>query len=111
MQQSSSLNEAQTLLTDRQTFLKLITSVLTARSFAVVPEITLLRLSGDASLLPHLVDLRHAQFRVQSKEQTPVLDGQVVLLPVPQLLQVLVVDGRERIHAVDGRRWRRGYHP
>ena len=47
------------------------------------------------------MDLRHAQFGVQSEEEPSVPNGQVVLTPVPKILQVLVVDGGERIHAGD----------
>lgn len=76
--------------------------ILTAGSFTIVPEVPLLRLLRPACFLPHLVDLRHAQFGVQAKEEASVQDGQVVLVPVPQVLQVLVVDGVECVHADDG---------
>lgn len=84
-------------------------NLLTAGSFAVVTEIALLRLHGDACLVPHLVDLRHAQLRVEVEKQAPIQNGQVVLIPVPQVLQALVVDGGERVHPDDGRRQVRGY--
>lgn len=84
-------------------------NLLTAGSFAVVTEIALLRLHGDARLVPHLVDLRHAQLGVEVEKQAPVQNGQVVLIPVPQVLQALVVDGGERIHPDDGGRQMRGY--
>lgn len=70
-------------------------NVLTACSFTVVAEITFHWLHGYACLFPHGVDLRHAQFGVQTEEQTTGLNTQVVLIPVPQVLQVLVVDGGE----------------
>lgn len=73
--------------------------ILTAGSFAVVAEVALLGLHSYARLLPHLVDLRHAQFRVLTKEETSVQNCQVVLVPVPKILQVLVVDGGERVHS------------
>lgn len=77
---------------------------LTAGSFAVVAKVSLLRLPRHARLVPHLVDLGHAEFGVEAEEETPVDDRQVVLIPVPQILQVLVVDGGERVHADNGRR-------
>lgn len=52
----------------------------------------------DARLLPHLADLGRAELRVGSKEQRPCLDGEVVLLPVPKILELLVVKCREGIH-------------
>lgn len=84
--------------------------VLTAGSFTVVTEVTLLWLHSDARLIPHGVDLGHAEFGVLSEEETSSPNSQVVLTPVPQKLQVLVVDGGERIHADDGRRSRGGYN-
>lgn len=79
-------------------------SILTAGSFSIVTEITLLRFRSYARLLPHGVNLRQAEFLVFTKEETSGPNGQIVLIPVPQGLQVLVVDGGERIHAGDGRR-------
>lgn len=72
---------------------------LTAGPVAVVAEVAFLRLHGYARLFPHRVDLRHAKLGVELEKQPPVQNGQVVLVPVPQVLQVLVVDGRERVHA------------
>lgn len=77
--------------------LKLVT--LTAGSVAVVSEITLIKVALDACLLPHLTDLGHAQFWVGSEEQLSCLDGEVVLLPVPKILELLVVNCQEGIHA------------
>lgn len=63
----------------------------------------------DARLFPHLADLRHAQLGVGSEEQLPCIDGEVVLLPVPEILELLVVERREGIHAGGERReWRNG---
>lgn len=84
---------------------------LTAGSFTVVTEIPLLRLHRYPRLIPHGVDLRHAEFGVQSEEEASSPNGQVVLTPVPQVLQVLVVDGRERIHADNGRRGGDAFQP
>lgn len=81
---------------------------LTAASFAVVPEVSLLRLLGPARFLPHLVDLRHAQLGVQAKEEASVQNCQVVLVPVPQVLQVLVVDGGECVDAENGEKKKGG---
>lgn len=78
--------------------------ILTAGSFAVVAKVPLLWFYGYARLVPHLVDLRHAELRVQAKEKASVQNSQVVLIPVPQILQVLVVDGGECIHAGNRRR-------
>ena len=56
------------------------------------------------------MDLRHAELGVELEEEASGADRQVVRGPVPQELQVLVVDGRERIHPggtkgqTDGRR-------
>lgn len=83
--------------------------ILTAGSFTIVTEIPLLWLHIYACLVPHLMDLRHAEFRVQTEEETSVQNSQVVLIPVPQILQMLVVDGGERVHANKGRRSRGGY--
>lgn len=84
-------------------------NVLTACSFTIVTEITLRWLHSYARLFPHGVDFRHAEFRVQAEEQTTSLNTQVVLTPVPQVLQVLVVDCRERIRANNKSRSRKGY--
>lgn len=73
--------------------------ILTAGSFAIVAEVALLGLPSYARLLPHLVDLRHAQFRILTEEEASIQNCQVVLIPVPKILQVLVVDGGERVHA------------
>lgn len=40
----------------------------TAGSVAVVSEIALVKAALDARLLPHLVNLRHAQLRVGSEK-------------------------------------------
>lgn len=60
--------------------------ILTAGSFAIVTEIPLLWLHSDACLIPHLVDLRHAEFRVQAKGEPSSQNSQVMLIPVPQIL-------------------------
>lgn len=85
-------------------------NILTACSFTIITEITLHWLYSYACLFPHLVDLRHAEFGVQTEEQTTSLNAQVVLAPVPQVLQVLVVDGGERICADNRKRSREGYN-
>lgn len=72
---------------------------LTAGSVAVVAEIALVEAALDASLLPHLANLGHAQFWVGSEKQLSRLDSEVVLLPVPKILELLVVKRREGIHA------------
>lgn len=72
---------------------------LTAGSVAVVPEIALIKAAPDARLLPHLADLGHAQLGVGSERQLSCLDGEVVLLPVPKILELLVVDCHEGVHA------------
>lgn len=53
-------------------------------------------LLGPRNLL-HLADLGHAQLGVVVEEHAAAHDGQVVLAPVPQLTQVLVV---QRIEGV-----------
>lgn len=70
---------------------------LTVCLLAVVAEITFHRLDGYARLFPHGVNLRHAELGVELEEQPSIHNGQVVLVPVPQVLQVLVVDGQERV--------------
>lgn len=50
------------------------------------------------------MDLRHAELGVELEEQPSIQNGQVVLVPVPQVLQVLVVDGQERVSADEARR-------
>ncbi len=89
---------------------KVHVDVLTAGSFTVVTEVTLLWLHSDARLIPHRVDLGHTEFGVLTEEETSSPNGQVVLTPVPKILQVLVVDGGERIHADNGGRSRGGYN-
>lgn len=71
----------------------------TAGSVAVVSEVTFVEALRNARLLPHLLDLRNAELGIGPKEQLPVPDGEVVLLPVPQVLQLLVVERREGVHA------------
>jgi len=72
---------------------------LTTGPVAVVPEIALIEAALDARLLPHLADLGHAELRVGPEEQLSRLDGEVVLLPVPKILELLVVNCREGVHA------------
>lgn len=76
---------------------------LTVGPLAVVAEIAFLRLHGYARLFPHGVNLRHAKLRVELEEHPTVQNGQVVLVPVPQMLQVLIVDGQERVRTDDGK--------
>lgn len=66
-------------------------ATLTAGSVAITPEHALLKVALDARLLPHLADLGHAQLWVGSEKQLTRLDGEVVLLPVPKILELLVV--------------------
>lgn len=61
----------------------------------------------DARLFPHLADLRYAQLGVGSEKQLPCIDGEVVLLPIPEILELLVVERREGVHAGGERRERR----
>lgn len=63
----------------------------------------------DARLFPHLANLRYAQLGVGSEKQLPCIDGEVVLFPVPEILELLVVKRREGVHAGGERReWRNG---
>lgn len=52
----------------------------------------------------HLLDFRHAEFGVVVEEGAAMLDGEVVLGPVPQLAQVLVVQCVERVGAIRDKR-------
>lgn len=45
----------------------------------------------------HLVDFRQAEFGIVVEEELPLSDGEVVLAPVPELPQVLIVQGVERV--------------
>ena len=72
---------------------------LTAGSVAVVSEVRLIEAAPDARFVPHLADLRHAELGVGSEEKLSVFYGEVVLLPVPKILQLVVVERREGIHA------------
>lgn len=74
-------------------------ATLTAGSVPIIPEDALLKVALDARLIPHLADLGHAQLWVGSEKQLTRLDGEVVLLPVPKILQLLVVKRRESVHA------------
>lgn len=47
---------------------KIHTNLLTIGSFAIVAEIPFLWLHSYASFIPHLVDLRHAEFGVLTEE-------------------------------------------
>lgn len=55
-----------------------------------------LPLFGPCHLL-HLADLRHAEFGVVVEKHASLQDGQLVFGPVPELSQVLVVQGIERV--------------
>lgn len=59
----------------------------------VVLQVALL----GARYLLHLPDLRHAELRVVVEEGPAALDGQVVLGPIPQFSEVLVVQRVESI--------------
>lgn len=72
---------------------------LTAGSVAVVSEIALIKAALDASLVPHVADLGRAELWVGSEVQLSCFDREVVLLPVPQILKLLVVECREGVHA------------
>lgn len=72
---------------------------LTAGSVTIVSEIVLIKAAMDARLLPHFADLRYTELWIGSEEHFSCLDGQVMLLPVPKILQLLVVKCREGIHA------------
>lgn len=52
----------------------------------------------------HFLDFRHAEFGVVVEEGAAALDGEVVLGPVPQLAQVLVVQCVERVGAIRDKR-------
>lgn len=56
--------------------------------------ILLVALLGSRNLL-HLSDFSHAKFGVVVEEHTTMVDGQVVLGPIPQFAQVLVVQSIE----------------
>lgn len=77
---------------------------LTAGSVAVVSEVCLLKMLPDARLGPHLADLGHAELRVGSEEELSGFYGEVVLLPVPEVLELLVVERGEGVHAGETRR-------
>lgn len=62
----------------------------------VILEISLL---GSRHFL-HFSDFRHAEFGVVVEECAAALNGEVVLGPVPQLAQVLVVQGVKGVIAV-----------
>lgn len=72
---------------------------LTAGSVAVVSEIALIEAALDARLVPHVADLGHAELWVGPEGQLSCLDGEVVLLPIPKILELLVVHCHEGIHA------------
>lgn len=70
--------------------------------------ILLVSLLGSCHFL-HFSDFRHAQFGVVVEEGAAALNGEVVLGPVPQLAQVLVVQGVEGVKTV--KKWQtwKGY--
>lgn len=65
---------------------------LTAGTVAIVSENALIKAAVDARLVPHAADLRHAELWVGSEEQLSCSDGEIVLLPVPKILELLVVE-------------------
>lgn len=72
---------------------------LTAGSVSIVSEIALIKAALDARLLPHLADLGHAELRVGAEEELSRPDGEIVLLPVPEVLELVVVERGEGVHA------------
>lgn len=64
---------------------------LTAGSVAVLVEVGLIEAALDARLVPHLADLGHAELWVAFEEELSRFYGQVVLIPVPKILELLVV--------------------
>lgn len=74
--------------------------LLTTCSFSIATNIVLFHLFLNTCLLPHFLDLRHAKLGIEAEEHFPSSNGQIVLTPVPQILQVLVVDCRECIRPV-----------
>lgn len=72
---------------------------LTGGSLSVVPGVYVpfaLAAFGPGHLL-HAVDLGDAQLGVEGEVHLPGLDGEVPVVPVPQLLQVLVVEDVEGV--------------
>ena len=72
---------------------------LTGGSLSVVPRIDVpfaLAPLSPGHLL-HAVNFGDAQLGVESKVHLPSFDGQVAVAPVPELLQVLVVEDIERV--------------
>lgn len=66
---------------------------------ALSDVILLVALLGSRHFL-HFSDFRHAEFGVVVEERAAALNGEVVLGPVPQLTQVLVVQGVEGVITV-----------
>lgn len=66
---------------------------------ALSDVILLVALLGSRHFL-HFSDFRHAEFGVVVEESAAALNGEVVLGPVPQLTQVLVVQGVEGVKTV-----------
>lgn len=72
---------------------------LTRGSLPIVPRIYIsfaLSPFGSWNFL-HTVDLRNAQLRIKRKVHFPLLDRQIVMVPVPQLLQIVVIKHIKRI--------------
>lgn len=71
----------------------------------VVLDLSLL----EARHLLHLVDLGHAEFGVVMEKHASLQDGQLVLGPVPQLPQVLVVQSVEGVISIRGNKTLHGH--
>lgn len=67
-------------------------------------NVVLLVATLGARYRDHFLDFRHAEFGVVVEERAAALDGEVVLGPVPQLTQVLVVQCVERVGAIRDKR-------
>lgn len=75
--------------------------IFTACTVSIVAEISFQKLLLNSCFLPHFADLGHAEFGVQAEIEFSSINGEIVLGPVPQKLEMLVIQGSKGIHAED----------
>lgn len=78
--------------------------LLTTCSLSIASNVVLFHFVLYAGLLPHFLDLRHAKLGIEAEEEFSSFNGQIVLTPVPQVLQVLVVHCIECVHPKIGKK-------
>lgn len=75
--------------------------IFTACTVSIVAEISFQKLLPNSCFHPHFADLGHAEFGIQAEVQFSFMYCEIVLGPVPQNLEMLVIQGSKGIRSED----------